>query len=375
MTSIYDMPTPAVVVDQSRLTANIDRMQAAADAGGLRLRPHAKTHKSPAIAARQLTAGAIGITCAKLGEAEVFAEAGIRDIRVAYPLHPANAGRVVALLDRAALSIVVDHPRIAREWSAAMLRAGRSLPVLVKVDVGFHRCGVNPASPDAIDLVMLVEKLPGLELQGLLSHAGHAYHADSEAALCAIARDEAETLHALRALAREQGIEIRELSVGATATARFSAQDRRLTELRPGNYVYNDRTQVGLAACTIGQCALTIVATVVSKPAPDRVIFDSGSKTLSSDGARGFRAQEGHGVVFVDPESIEADEDLLIERLSEEHATVRVRSGSTRLEPGDRVRILPNHSCVVSNLVDEIHVADGAMIVERLPVAARGKIA
>jgi D-serine deaminase-like pyridoxal phosphate-dependent protein len=375
MTSIYDMPTPAVVVDQSRLTANIDRMQAAADAGGLRLRPHAKTHKSPAIATRQLAAGAIGITCAKLGEAEVFADAGIGDIRVAYPLHPSNAGRVVALLDRAALSIVVDHPRIAREWSAVMLRAGRSLPVLVKVDVGFHRCGVDPASPDAIDLVTLVEQLPALELQGLVSHAGHAYHADSEAALCAIARDEAETLHALRTLARERGIDIRELSVGATATARFSAQDRRLTELRPGNYVYNDRTQVGLAACTIGQCALTIVATVVSKPAPDRVIFDSGSKTLSSDGARGFRPQEGHGVVFVDPESIDPDEDLLIERLSEEHATVRVRSGSTRLEPGDRVRILPNHSCVVSNLVDEIHVADGARLIERLPVAARGKIA
>ncbi len=369
------MPTPAVVVDQSRLAANIDRMQAAANAAGLRLRPHAKTHKSPAIATRQLAAGAVGITCAKLGEAEVFAAAGIRDIRIAYPLHPSNAGRVIALPDRAALSIVVDHPRIAREWSSAMLRAGRTLPVLVKVDVGFHRCGVNPASPDAIGLVTLVANLPGLELQGLLSHAGHAYHADSEETLCTIARDEAGTLRGLRALARERGIEIREISVGATATARFSAQDRRLTELRPGNYVYNDRTQVGLAACAIDQCALTVVATVVSKPAADRVIFDSGSKTLSSDAARGFRAQEGYGAVFIDPESIELDEDLLIERLSEEHATVRARSGSTRLEPGDRVRILPNHSCVVSNLMDEIHVADGATLIERLPVAARGKIA
>jgi D-serine deaminase-like pyridoxal phosphate-dependent protein len=375
MASIYDIPTPAVVIEESRLAANLARMQDAADAAGLRLRPHGKTHKSPIIARRQLTAGAAGVCCAKLGEAEVFADAGIADIRVPYPVHPANAGRVLALLDRTALSIVVDHPRIAREWSDAMSRAGRRLPVLVKVDAGFHRCGVDPASPAALELVTLVAGLPGLLLQGLLSHAGHAYHAASADALAAIARDEADTLVALRALAATRGIGIEELSVGATPSARFSVRDTRLTELRPGNYVYCDRTQVGLGAATLADCALTVMATVVSKPAPDRVIFDSGSKTLSSDAARGFAPVAGYGAVFTDPGSTARDATQLVERLSEEHATVRSLSGSTRLEPGDRVRILPNHACVVSNLVDVVLLADGETIVDRLPVAARGRIA
>src|ERR687898_132987 len=144
---ISDLRTPAVLVDVNRAKANIARMQTLARANGRRLRPHAKTHKSPIVAMWQLDAGAVGICCAKLGEAEVFAEAGIKDIRLPYPVHPSKAARVVALLDKVTLSIIVDHPRIASEWSAAMTAARRVLPVLVKVDVGFHRCGVNPDAP------------------------------------------------------------------------------------------------------------------------------------------------------------------------------------------------------------------------------------
>ena len=187
---LADLPTPQVLIDRPRLAANIDRVQQMASAAGMRLRPHAKTHKSPRVASWQIDRGAVGICCAKVGEAEVFADAGIRDIRLPYPVNPANADRVLALMDRATISIIVDHLDVARGWSDAMRRAGRTLDVLIKVDVGFHRCGIDPGD-DALGFVQAVSSMPGLRLRGLLSHAGHAYTAASDAAICAIAQQEA----------------------------------------------------------------------------------------------------------------------------------------------------------------------------------------
>lgn len=371
------LPTPAVLVERSRLFANLDRMQAAATARGVRLRPHAKTHKSPQIAAWQIERGAVGICCAKLGEAEVFADAGIKDIRLPYPLHPTNASRVVGLLARTRLSFIVDHPVVAKGWSMAMTAAGREVDVLVKIDVGFHRCGIDPAGSGAVDFIKDVASLPGLRLKGLLAHAGHGYHASSEAHLQEIAASEAHVLHELAEKLRRDGVPIDEISAGATPTARFSLQQDGLTEYRPGNYVYFDRTQAGLGAATLDDCALTVLATVVSKPAADRFVLDCGSKTLSSDAARGFDAVPGYGAIFrntVMTPGMRPDPDLIIERLSEEHATVRATSGVTPLEPGDRVRVLPNHACAVSNLVDRVWLMEGERVVAALPVAARGRI-
>jgi D-serine deaminase-like pyridoxal phosphate-dependent protein len=371
---LADLPTPQVLVDRPRLTANIARVQQLATSGGLRLRPHAKTHKSPVVGRMQIDAGAVGVCCAKLGEAEVFVEAGVDDIRLPYPVNPSNASRLLALMDRAAMSIIVDHPDVVRGWSDAMKRAGRTLDVLIKVDVGFHRCGIDPAG-DALGFVQMVSSLPGIHLRGLLSHAGHGYHAASEDQLAAIARDEAQTLVGLRERAAVSGIALDEISVGATPTLRFSARERGITELRPGNYVYFDRTQVALGAATLDDCALTVLATVVSKPAEDRIILDCGSKTLTNDAARGITVAPGYGAVLRGDGSSprEVDDSLTIERLSEEHATVRV-SGGTALVPGDRVRVVPNHSCVVSNLVDAVRLVDGDEIVGTIPVAARGRI-
>lgn len=372
------LPTPAVLIDRTRLLANIDRMQSAASATGIRLRPHSKTHKSPRIARWQIERGAVGICCAKLGEAEVFADAGIADIRLPYPLHPTNASRVVALLDRTRLSFIVDHPTVARGWSLALSAVGREVDVLVKVDVGFHRCGIDPSRSDALTFVRDVAAMPGLRLKGLLAHAGHGYHATSEDDLRQIAANEVRVLTSLADAARGAGVTIEEISAGATPTARFSLGQPGLTEYRPGNYVYFDRTQVGLGAATLDDCALSVLATVVSKPTSDRLILDCGTKTLSSDHARGFSPLHGHGAVFRDTVArpgATPDPDLIVERLSEEHATVRVVSGSTPLEPGDRVRVLPNHACVVSNLVDQVWVMDGGTVLEALPIAARGKIA
>jgi len=368
------LPTPQVLIDHARAKRNIDRVQQRADDAGVRLRPHAKTHKSPVVAKWQIERGAIGVCCAKIGEAEVFADAGVDSIRLPYPVNPANAPRLLALMDRADMSIIVDHLAVAAGWSDAMQRAGRTLDVLVKVDVGFHRCGIDPDG-DPLAFLQAVARLPGVRLRGLLSHAGHGYHAASEDDLAAIARHEAGTLSHLRERAAASGIALDEISVGATPTLRFSAGEKGITELRPGNYVYFDRTQVALGAASLDDCALTVMATVVSKPAAGRIILDCGSKTLTNDQARGITKAPGYGAVLAGwgDAAREVDETLIIERLSEEHATVRV-DGATRLEPGDRVRVVPNHSCVVSNLVDVVRLVEGDRVVETIPVAARGRI-
>ena len=371
---LADLQTPAVVIDTARVARNIDTMQRAADAAGVLLRPHAKTHKLPLIAKQQIARGAVGICCAKPSEAMVFADAGIEDIRIPYPVHPSKQSTILDLMDRARISIIVDDADVATAWANVMAKAGRTLNVLVKVDVGFHRCGVDPVSPDAPHLIALVAALPGLKLCGLLSHAGHGYHAASEAALRLIAEEEVNAMTRLAAHMRNKGVAIEEISVGATPTARFSLTHKGPTEMRPGNYVYFDRTQVGLGAAAVDDCALTVLSTVVAKHG-GRIILDAGSKTLTNDGARGFVPLGGYGALSPSPDpALRPHDGFSIDRLSEEHATVRVAEGAPGLSIGDRVRILPNHSCVVSNMVDTVHLLDGDAVVESAPVAARGRI-
>ena len=365
--------TPYPVVSASRLAANIQQMQALAQHAGVRLRPHTKTHKSPVIAQMQIDAGAAGICCAKLAEAEVFADAGITDIRLPYPINPSNADRVLALIERVRLSIIVDDPAVAAEWSGEMTGAGKTLEVLVKVDVGFHRCGVNPEAADAVETITRIAAMPGLSFRGLLSHAGQAYNAESPYALAAIVNQETDIMTGLAKRLRDAGVPVEEISVGSTPTAAFAPTQNGITEMRPGNYVFFDRTQVGLEAATYDKCALFVVAMVVSRPSPDRVVLDCGSKTLTSDGARGFGDFPGHGAVFVSPATNEPDTSIVIERLSEEHAVCRV-PGSSPLRPGDHVRVLPNHACTVANLTDRLWLSDGQNGLEPLAVAARGRI-
>ncbi len=370
VTSLLALQTPLVVIDAPTMTANIARMAEAAAAGDKQLRPHGKTHKSAWVARQQVAAGAVGLACAKPGEAEVFAAAGIDDLRIAYPIAPSYAPRVLSLMDGVRLSTIVDDVGVAQAWSNAMEAAGRRLEVLVKIDVGTHRCGVDPRERDAVAFIEAVSRMPGLDLRGLLSHAGHAYAATSADAVAQIARDEAAMMAELVAGCAARGIELAEVSVGSTPTARVSATLDGITELRPGNYVFHDRTQVGLGVVGWEGCALRIHASVVSFPAPDRLVLDAGSKVLSSDGARGFAgAAPGFGAVLgADGQPAGA---FVIERLSEEHAVVRV-TGPTNLRIGDRVTIVPNHACVVANLTNGYVVADGDQVLERLPVDARG---
>lgn len=373
---LTSLRTPCVLIDLDRVERNLERMQSAATARRLRLRPHAKTHKSIALARQQIAGGAVGICCAKLGEAEVFAAAGIDDIRLPYPLNPVNADRVIALAGQTKLSFIVDDLQVARAWSQALepLGSDGSVDVLVKVDVGFHRCGIDPDRADAVEVIARIAELPRLRFRGLLSHAGHAYGAASESEIGAIAAAEARLLLDLAARAGTRGVIAEEISVGATPSARFSLQQEGITEIRPGNYIYYDRTQVGLGAANWTDCALTVLTRVVSTPASDRVILDSGSKTLTNDLARGFAAAPGYGVVFDGLDAQAPDTALIVERLSEEHANVRVVDGTQRLRAGDLVRVVPNHSCVVSNLVGQAWAVRGQAVIGDITIDARGLI-
>ena len=362
MPSLADIPTPRVVVDRARLTANIAAMQSLAASAGVRLRPHAKTHKSPIVARMQIAAGAVGICCAKLGEAEVFAEAGIADIRVPYPVQSSNADRVLALMARTRLSIIVDDLEVATAWSEAMVAAGRELDVLVKIDVGFHRCGVNPDAPKAVETIRAIAALRSLRFQGLLSHAGQGYGAGSAEELEAVAEREARILGRIASELRGAGRPVAEVSVGATPTARFIGRQQGVTEMRPGNYVFFDRTQIGLGAARLDDCALSVVATVVSRPTPTRAVLDTGSKSLSSD----IGGLEGYGLV--------AGTDLTLTFLNEEHGVIEQPEPFDTLRIGQRVRVIPNHVCVVSNLFDEVHLISDEQVIETVPVAARGRV-
>ena len=231
---LSDLPTPQVLIDHTRAMNNIERVQQLATSAGLRLRPHAKTHKSPVVANWQIDRGAVGICCAKLGEAEVFADAGIADIRLPYPVNPSNAPRVLALMDRASISIIVDHlggrARLVGRDAARRTHARRAHQSRRRLSSLRDRS----RDADPLGFIQTVASLPGLKLRGLLSHAGHGYHAASEEELAAIARQEAEILAGLRERASTAGIALDEISVGATPTLRFSVRADRDHRTAPG---------------------------------------------------------------------------------------------------------------------------------------------
>jgi D-serine deaminase-like pyridoxal phosphate-dependent protein len=360
--NIDDLSTPAVVVDLDVLESNVARMAASAREAGVRLRPHAKTHKCPEIARLQRAAGAWGLSVAKVGEAEVFAEAGFDDLFVAFPVVGEDKGnRLLSLADRVRLAVGVDSVEGARTLARPFREAGRSLDVLLKVDVGYGRVGVLPER--AAEVARRVASLPGLRLRGVFTHAGHGYLAEGRAAVDEIARLEGERLVAAAAELRAAGLAVEEVSVGSTPTAAGAMRVAGVTECRPGNYVFHDASQVGLGTCGLEDCALTVVATVVSVPAPDRAVVDAGSKTLSSDPLRPLPG--GYGQL--------RGRSSRIEKLSEEHGVVAVAEGES-FRVGERVRILPNHACVVANLHDCLVGVSGDRVETILLVAARGRV-
>ena len=368
MSSLLDVTTPRVLIDRRRLRSNIVAMQALAKDAGVRLRPHSKTHKSPVIARWQIEAGAVGVCCAKLGEAEVMADAGIQDIRLPYPVHPTNAPRVLALLRTTRLSIIVDNLEVAKGWSAAMAAAGATLDILVKVDVGFHRCGIDPDAASALDTLKQISALPGLRFRGLLSHAGQAYLAQSAQEIRDIAQKEQSILVTLAGGLRDAGVDVPEISVGSTPTLTHAVGLSGVTEARAGVYVFGDLVQSNIGSCTIDDIALSVLATVIGhKRDTGRVIIDAGGLALSKDhGTAGQVVDYGYGQLC-DIAGVPLD-GLRVVEVNQEHGLVAptlpgvVTAMFDALPIGARVRVLPNHACMTAAAYDAYQVDDGTAL-------------
>jgi D-serine deaminase-like pyridoxal phosphate-dependent protein len=361
---LAELDTPALLVDLDVLEANLAEMAAVAARAAVALRPHTKTHKSPEIARMQVAAGAAGITCAKLGEAEVMAGAGLDDLLVAFPLvGEAKLRRLGGLLERARVRVSLDSVEVAEGLGRLGRSLGRDLEVLVEVDTGLHRLG-RPPGPATAELAAEIARVPGVEVAGLLTHAGHAYRAGSPEALRRVAEREVLDLVETAELCRRAGLELREVSVGSTPTARIGASVAGVTELRPGTYALNDATMVRLGVATEDRVAATVLATVVARPTAERFVVDAGSKSLSSD-----NMATGPGWV-----PVAGRPDLVLDFLSEEHG-VGHRSGPGELRIGDRLRLVPSHACACVNLWDLAYGVRGGRVERELPVAARGKVA
>jgi D-serine deaminase-like pyridoxal phosphate-dependent protein len=349
---IDTIDTPAVLIDVDRVEANLRRAQDYADSHKLKLRPHIKTHKLPHFARRQVELGAAGITCQKIGEAEAMAEAGLEDIFLPYNIvGPEKLLRLRNLALRTKLSVTADSRATVEGLSAAFAEAPDRLTVLVECDTGMGRCGVQSPA-DAVALAEIVANSRGLRFGGLMTYPPAGKVAENAAWL-------GEAAAALE----KAGLPAAIVSNGGTPDLWRAHEVKAATEHRPGTYIYLDRYQVAKGVAALDDCALTVLATVVSRPTETRAILDAGSKTLTSD----MLGMTGFGLLTDYP-------DAVITGLSEEHGHVDLTGSAAKPAIGDRVRIIPNHACVVSNLFDKVYLVSGETILDAMPVAARGRV-
>ncbi len=345
--------TPCAVIDMDRVERNIARIQAACEAAGVANRPHIKTHKSPVLAKMQIAAGAHGITCQKLGEAEVMAEAGIDDILISYNLiGEEKMARLGGLQIKANVTVAADNSTVISGLPQAARASGRPLSVVVECDTGRKRAGVETPR-EAIALAKEIAASDGLKFAGFMLYPTETGWGEAQ-----------RFFDAALAGVREHGLDAAIVSTGGTPNLKNLGKLSGATEHRPGTYIYNDRMQVAAGVATWDDCALHIYSTVVSRAAPDRGILDAGSKTLTSDPGGGL---EGYGLILEHPEA-------KIARFAEEHGFLDLARSNTRPNVGDVVRIVPNHVCVVVNMMDEVVMVRGEEIVGTLSVAARGKL-
>lgn len=355
MQTIHDLPTPALLLDIDVLERNLRAMQDRATALGVALRPHLKTHKCVEVAMAQRALGATGVTVSTLYEARVFADHGFDDITWAFPLAPDRAVDVADLGQTTRLGVVVDDeaPLDALEAAGAEVRAW------IKVDCGYGRAGVQPASESFGRLAQRIEDAASLEFAGLLSHSGHAYHARSPLDARRIAEDERRVMAGAAEDLRSAGIDVPSVSTGSTPAMAHVEGLGGITEVRPGNYALYDLTQVGLDACTPGDCAATVLASVVSSSRDrGRAIVDAGALALSVDRGPGH-GPPSYGRFFADYSAGSLRHNARLISLSQEHGIV-----DHPLPVGERVRILPNHVCLVTACFDAFYVVRGESVVD-----------
>jgi D-serine deaminase-like pyridoxal phosphate-dependent protein len=346
---IDELETPVPVVDIDCLRENITRLQSYLDEHQITNRPHVKTHKIPAIARMQVQAGAVGITCQKVSEAEVMADAGLQDIFIPYNIiGEGKLKRLSALARRVRVSVAADSEFTVRGLSEAAREAGLRLEVLIECDTGLPRCGVQ-SPQEAADLARLIASLPSLHFAGLMAFPANERFD--------------QFVRQTRSLLMEDGLQIERVSGGGTPGMWEAHLHPELTEYRAGIYVYGDRLSLRSGAVTIETCSLRVLATVVSRPTPERGILDAGSKTLSSD----LHDLDGYGYICEYPEA-------KLYALSEEHGNVDFSACARKPEIGERVSIIPNHCCMVSSLFDRVVGRRGNVVAETWQVAARSAV-
>ncbi|MDM5327128.1 D-TA family PLP-dependent enzyme [Neobacillus sp. CF12] len=367
MKNLGELDTPTLLLDYQKLLKNIRDIANYATEHGVTYRPHIKTHKSVKIAQLQIDAGAVGVTTAKISEAEVMAAGGIKDILIAYPISsPDKINRLIKLLQLGVqLKVSVDNPKSLGYLQKGLEHTPFTLEVWIKVNSGLNRCGVEPGQ-EAVSLAKAIMTHLKLKLGGIYTHAGHSYAARSYKEIEAIGLEEGLAVVESANECEAAGINIPVRSVGSTPTYNIAGKVPGVTEIRPGNAVFFDGIQVGLGVTSAENCALTLLASVVGVY-KNRIIFDTGSKSLCLDkGAHGNQTVTGFGQIVGHPE-------VNIERLSEEHG-VGVLLQETNLKLNDKVQIIPNHACTVVNQFDEYVVHENGHVIDSWKVDARGMV-
>ncbi|MGH3052242.1 MAG: alanine racemase [Gaiellaceae bacterium] len=359
---LEEVDTPALVVDGPKLVDNVQRMAARAREAGVGLWPHSKTHKSLAVAAVQREHGIEGLTAATPREAETFADDGVEDILIAYPPVGYRLPRVIELSKRVRLRVVLDNPETAAALDDACRVAGTQVGYLWEVDSGAGRIGNEPGTAAASVIAPVADSTRHAVFAGVMSFAGHAYAAGSPEEIGDVAEGEGRAVLETASALADAGVEAQALSVGTTPTTHQLEREGAVTEIRPGNYVFYDVTQVALGVVPLERCALSVLGTVVARPSPTRLILDTGMKALSgevlSPSTRGF------GMVLGHPE-------LYVARLYEEHAIMHSEE-PIDITVGERLRVVPNHACTCVNLHERMLVTENDSVTDVWPIDARG---
>jgi D-serine deaminase-like pyridoxal phosphate-dependent protein len=361
---LHEIATPAIVIDAATVRRNLQRMADYAKTRRLGLRPHTKTHKSVRLGNVQMELGAVGLTVAKVSEAKIMAQA-TGDLLMAYPA--VDAARCAALAEIAhstKVRVGLDSTTAADHLGEAARSAGSTIGVLVDLDVGHHRTGVQSPA-ESLSLAQHIARTPGLRLDGIMFFPGHLSHGPPAASVPGLIAIDALLDQTLDLWTRS-GLQAPIVSGGSTPTAGQSHLITRLTELRPGTYIFNDINSVASGCATLDDCAARVIATVVSTAIPGQVVLDAGSKTLTSDRC-GPAPDSGHGHLVEYP-------NAKITKLSEEHAQVDISACERAPKVGDRVTVIPNHICPCINLQDTFWWQEPGQMPERLPVDARGKV-
>ncbi len=355
------LSTPALLIYKPQMEANLQHMQQLAEANRVQLRPHVKTHKAPFLAQLQINMGAKGITVAKLSEAEIMQAHGMDDIFIANQItQPLKISRLRALHERCRLIVGLDHAHQIQLLQKEFQSAEKPLQVRIEMDSGQHRCGVE-VNRAFVDLAKKITDTAWLQLEGLFTHAGHVYAARSRKEVEAIGRAEGQIMEEARNRLQAAGISVKTVSVGSTPTVAFSAANPAVNEIRPGNYIFYDAMQLALGSAHKKDCSLFILSTVISQPAPDRIVTDAGSKALGTDGA-----------VWLNGYGLPLDIPAAIERVSEEHGILKIKK-TFKVHPGAPLLIIPNHACVAVNLFSQYHLVHQNGNSKAIPISARGK--